>query len=154
MSELVDLLKQHEGVRLRVYDDATGLPIGPGSVVQGHPTIGVGRALDVNGVSLDEAEYMVTNDIHSVQGILRRTYPWFSLMLAARQDAITDMAYNLGLPGFGDNPSFQKFTGAIAALEKGDYKAAAAHMLASKWATQVGKRAIDLSIMMETGAYL
>ena len=35
-----------EAMRLFVYDDATGLPIEPGSTCKGHPTIGVGRGLD------------------------------------------------------------------------------------------------------------
>ena len=45
-----------EGVRLRVYDDATGEPLHPGMTLKGHPSIGYGRALDVNGISLKESK--------------------------------------------------------------------------------------------------
>ena len=148
MSELIDLIKHHEGIRLYAYDDVTSKPIGPGSLLQGHPTIGVGRALDVNGISMDEAEFLLTNDIHHFQGELRRTYPWFNLLLAARQDAVTDLAFNVGLAGFA------KFEATIAAIKRADYAGASRHMLASQWATQVGVRATDLAKMMETGEYL
>ena len=91
---------------------------------------------------------MLINDIHHVQGELRRTYPWFNLMLAARQDAITDLVFNVGVAGFA------KFKATIAAIARADYAGAARHMLASQWATQVGPRATDLAKMMETGEYL
>ena len=136
MSELVDMLKRHEGVRLFPYHDSVG-----------KLTIGVGRNLDDSGISMDEAEFMLTNDIHHVQGELRRTYPWFNLMLAARQDAVTDLAFNVGIAGFA------KFAATIAAIKRADYEGASRHMLASKWAEQVGKRATDLAAMMRTGEY-
>jgi GH24 family phage-related lysozyme (muramidase) len=59
---LSQMLEREEGLRTLVYDDATGKPIGPGSVVQGHPTIGIGRALDVNGITAVEADFLLEND--------------------------------------------------------------------------------------------
>ena len=137
MSELVDMLKKHEGVRLFPYRDTVG-----------KLTIGIGRNLDDSGISMDEAELLLTNDIHHFQGGLRRTYPWFNLLLAARQDAVTDLAFNVGITGFS------KFEATIAAIKRADYAGASRHMLASKWAAQVGSRATDLATMLETGNYL
>ena len=137
MSELVDILKKHEGVRLFPYHDTVG-----------KLTIGIGRNLDDSGISMDEAEFLLMNDIHHFQGELRRAYPWFHLLLAARQDAITDLAFNVGLAGFA------KFEATIAAIKRADYEGASRHMLASKWATQVGPRATDLATMVKSGEYL
>ena len=131
-----DLVRE-EGLRLKPYTDTVG-----------KLTIGVGRNLDDNGISMDEAEMLLTNDIHHVQGELRRTYPWFNLLVAARQDCLSDLAFNVGINGFA------KFEATIAAIKRADYAGASRHMLASQWATQVGVRATDLAKMMETGEYL
>jgi len=53
---LIDLLIHHEGIRLFVYDDATGKPITAGSICQGNPTIGIGRELSKTGISESEAK--------------------------------------------------------------------------------------------------
>ena len=45
IAKVADQLKRHEGVRLAVYDDATGKPVHAGDTLVGHPTIGVGRLL-------------------------------------------------------------------------------------------------------------
>ena len=39
IQKVIEQLKRHEGLRLCVYDDATGREIKQGSRVQGHPTI-------------------------------------------------------------------------------------------------------------------
>lgn len=119
-----------EGQRLKVYDDATGLPIGPGTVVIGHATIGIGRALDVNGISPQEAWQMFRRDVMGNQrklGIM----PWFLTIHPIRQGVIINLAFNMGVRGV------LAFKRMIAALEAGDYDLAAAELLDSKWATQV-----------------
>lgn len=63
---LIPMLRAEEGLRLTVYDDATGKPIKPGTLVKGHPTIGIGRALDVNGITEAEAEYLKANDVAKI----------------------------------------------------------------------------------------
>ena len=56
--KLIDLISDHEGVKLKVYDDATGQELKAGDVLVGHPTIGIGRnvAKDGLGISQEEAE--------------------------------------------------------------------------------------------------
>lgn len=136
MSILTDMLIRHEGMRSLPYKDTVGVL-----------TIGIGRNLDDVGISRDEAVYMLMNDIAHYQGELRRGFPWFSKLLYPRQDALTDMAFNLGMT------RFRKFEHMLAAVEAGDYAKAAEEMIASKWATQVGDRALELAAIIRTGNY-
>jgi lysozyme len=55
------------------------------------------------------------------------------------------MTFNMGI---GRVLGFAAFLGA---LERGDYEMAAREMLASRWATQVGNRAVELAEIMRTG---
>ena len=136
MSALLDMLMLHEGVRLKPYHDTVG-----------KLTIGVGRNLDDVGITRDEAMYLLNNDVNRTVAALRAAYTWYAELSAPRQDAITDMAFNLGLAGFG------KFHQTIAALEDRRWSDAAKEMLDSQWATQVGQRANELATMIETGMY-
>jgi len=58
-----------------------------------------------------------------------------------------DMAFNMGVP------RLCKFKKMWAAIYAGDYNTAAIEMLDSRWATQVGTRAIKLSKAMEEGKF-
>jgi lysozyme len=62
-SELRAELCNDEKLRLVVYDDATGKPLRKGMTLEGHPTIGYGRALDVNGISVRMANAMLDEDM-------------------------------------------------------------------------------------------
>jgi len=130
---LVDMLIRHEGLRLKPYTDTVG-----------KMTVGVGRNLTDVGISKQEAMYLLHDDIQRVQAELAQQ-PWFSGLNEARQMALTDMAFNLGLQGL---LGFKK---AIEALQGGDFQAAATEMLNSKWAGQVGARAQELANIVRTG---
>ena len=144
MSLIEELLKEEEGLFLQAYDDGTERVIRPGTTLKGHPTIGYGRALDVEGITVDEALYLLRNDIAAVQAEAIKNFPWFSGLSEVRQAVILSMIFNLGLHGIS------QFTSTIAAIEKGDFEAASTDMLTSKWATQVGHRATELAGMMKT----
>ena len=63
--KLKDLLKLHEGFKSSVYQDT-----------EGYWTIGIGRMVDPKlggGISLDEAEYLLENDINRCQIILEQS---------------------------------------------------------------------------------
>ena len=142
MSMLTDLIRKHEG---KFPKDKPGH--WPYTDTVGKLTVGYGRNLTDNGLSEDEAEYLLQNDVNAIVGELSRTFPWYRLQLAARQDAFADMAYNLGMP------RFKGFQYMIAAMERADYVGASAAMLDSKWAEQVGERAKELAKMVQTGDY-
>lgn len=126
----------HEGLRLKPYTDT-----------QGKLTIGVGRNLSDVGVSEAEAMLMLNNDIERVQSETIHAFGWYNSIGVIRQDVVLSMVFNLGLTGF------QEFKKLIAAVACQDYERAASEMLDSKWAKQVGKRAIDLAYMMRNNTY-
>lgn len=145
MSRLVELLRREEGLRLTVYDDATGKPLLPGMKVVGHPTIGIGRCLDRKGLTTAEATLLLENDIAEIQSELARALPWATGLSETRQVVLQAMAFQLGLAGL------LKFRATLAAVQRGDYAAAADGMLASLWARQTPARAARMAAMMREG---
>jgi lysozyme len=97
---LTEQLRLEESKRLTVYDDATGDSIRPGYRVIGHPTIGIGRALDTNGISDDESEYLFANDVSSVRIEVTKRLPWITSMNEPRQAVFLGMAFQMGVAGF------------------------------------------------------
>jgi len=138
-------LRRDEGVRLTVYDDATGDVLKPGMTLKGHPTIGVGRALDVRGITPVEADYLLYQDIAAIQLGLSQRYTWFSGLDDVRQRVLVNMAFNLGLDGIS---YWRRF---LECLAVGAWDAAAGEMLTSKWYGQVKVRAVRLITAMRTG---
>ena len=136
MNELADMLTRHEGVRLKPYRDTVG-----------KLTIGIGRNLDDVGITGYEAAYLLENDITKARNELRKAFPWFPNLTCQRQDALTDMCFNIGITRLNG------FTKMIAAFEKSDYEEVSKEMLDSKWAEQVGARAVELAAIIRTGMY-
>mgnify|MGYP001552587804 CR=1 FL=1 len=134
--EFEDMLIRHEGLELRPYKDTVG-----------KMTIGVGRNLDDRGITKDEAIYLMRNDIEIHARELADHYPIVRDLDDVRYYVLVNMAFNLGLVRLSQ---FKKMWGAITVS---DYDTAAHEMLDSKWATQVGNRATELSLMMKTGKY-
>ncbi len=134
MTTLQALLIRHEGLRLKPY-----------TCTAGKMTIGVGRNLDDNGITEAEAMNMLDRDIAVTTATLRDEFPWFADLDRTRKDAVISLGFNLGVPRL---KGFKKFLGA---MEAKDYEMAATEDLDSKWATQVGQRAIELAGMIRTG---
>ena len=55
-NKLIEKLILHEGMKLKVYDDANGKEIRAGDTLVGHPTIGVGRNVAGDGLGITEEE--------------------------------------------------------------------------------------------------
>lgn len=127
-------LIRHEGIRLKPYRCPAG-----------KLTIGVGRNLDDRGISLAEAHFMLETDIQLCLEQCERVFIWFRRLDGVRQRVIVDLAFNLGMP------KLLGFKQTLAAIANGEYEKAAVQMLASKWAQQVGDRAVRLARMMRTG---
>lgn len=136
IDNIVDLLTLHEGYRQLPYRDTVG-----------KLTIGIGFNLDDTGLYLDESQAVLRLRLLRVGRELTEHLPWVANLDPVRLAVVLDMAYNLGVPGL------LKFKNTLAHVEAGRYKAAAANMLLSKWARQVGKRANRLAQMMETGSW-
>ena len=140
------LVKKHESRRLKVYDDGDGLPIIPGKVVQGHPTIGWGRCLDTKGVNTYEAEDLFENDFIEAEATI---VGLFGLSIFSeskeRLGALISMAYNLGDRGF------RKFVNMIGSIRRRSWEEAANHAKDSLWYTQVGIRGQEIVKLLKEG---
>jgi lysozyme len=134
LMQLIDQIKRDEGLRLSPYKDSLG-----------KLTIGYGRCLDTRGISKDEAEYMLANDLHSVRIELAARIPWITDLNEARQAVLQNMAFNMGIPGL------LGFRTTLALVKGGQFVEAAKAMLESKWAKQVGTRATRLTQQMSDG---
>jgi lysozyme len=146
MDRLIEQLKRHEGVETHAYDD-TGAPVD----CLGKITLGVGRNIDPRGgigLSMDEIEYLLSNDILRCIKELSTEYPWFGDLDEVRQEAIINIFFNLGAT------RFRGFKRALAAMENGDYARASVEFLDSRWAKQVGGRALELTDIIRSGEYV
>ena len=114
----------------------------------GRYTIGYGRNIDVasgKGITIEEAESLLANDITRIQNHLFRSFPVYGELNEVRQTVLVSMAYNMGMKGL---MGFKKMLKAITVY---DYETAADEMIDSKWARQVKRRAHELAHLMATG---
>ena len=148
--KLINLISDHEGLKLKVYDDATGQELKAGDILIGHPTIGVGRnvAKDGLGISQEEAEFMLMNDIERVEEEIKN-FP-IEHLNEVRTAIIIDMAFNMGITRF--NPTMWKKT--FQAIVDEDWQKAKIEMLDSNWARQTKRRSAKLSQMMLLGNWI
>ncbi|BBN80535.1 lysozyme [Pseudoalteromonas sp. A25] len=122
-----------------------GLSLKPYQCTQGKVTIGIGRNLTDRGITLEEANFLLSNDIKDVLVQVSSNISVFNTLNEARKLILLDMAFNLGVAGL------TKFKKMIAALEGQNYEDAAREMLDSRWANQVGHRAKELAEKMIEG---
>ncbi|MBS3953644.1 MAG: glycoside hydrolase family protein [Methylomicrobium sp.] len=134
--QLIEQLKRHEGLRLNPYQCTAN-----------KLTIGYGRNLEDQGITLQEAQTLLENDIFRVTHELKRGIPLWDEIDSVRQDVLINMAFNLG------TRRLLNFKKTLAFIRTKDYASAAKEMLNSKWAKQVGNRAAELSKQMRTGRY-
>lgn len=133
--KLESMLIRHEGLELKPY-----------RCTAGKLTIGIGRNLDDVGITEAEARMMLNHDIQTrVTQLLK--YKWFCSLSDTRKDIIIDMSFM----GIARLLEFKKM---IKCLSNEDYPGAAKEMLDSKWASQVGNRAVELASMMIENRYL
>lgn len=133
-NKLIADLKRDEGVRLHAY-----------KCTAGKTTIGVGRNIDDVGITEEESDYLLDNDIHRVALELDRALPWWTDLNEPRQRALLNMTFNLGISGL------LKFKNMIAALHEFRWDDAAEAALDSLWAKQVGARASRIANTFRTG---
>lgn len=136
LKRLQSQLSIDEGNKAKPYTDTVG-----------KLTIGVGRNLTDRGLSPDEVNYLLNNDINIATQDAKKLVPGFDKLDDVRQEVLVNMAFNLGLARLS---GFKKF---LAAVNAGDFSRASVEMLDSVWAKQVGARAIRLSNAMRTGSF-
>jgi lysozyme len=136
MEQLLEQLKKHEGFRSKPY-----------YCTAGKLTIGYGRNLDDVGITKDEAEELLLNDVREAANDLIRNYPFTDNLDTVRFECLVNMCFNLGIS------RLSQFKKMWAAIEEKNFRKASEEMLDSKWAKQVGDRAHELSYQMLTGKY-
>ena len=137
MNKLIEQLKIHEGFRSTVYTCSGG-----------KKTCGYGRNLEDIGISEEEAEMLLKNDIYEATNQLLNAFPWMATFSDARISAMINFTFNVGIG------TVKTFTKSIDALKKEDFNLAADMMLDSRWANQVGDRAIQITEQIRTGRWL
>jgi lysozyme len=142
---LIRELTRDEGLRLKPY-----------RCTAGKLTIGCGRNLDDVGINHGEAEILLRNDIERTAAELDQYLPWWRQMDPVRQRAMLNWAFNIGV--VAHNGKLLTFKNSLELLRCGRYLDAAQHMLASKWARDVGigtpekpGRALRVVTMMRDG---
>lgn len=136
MTELIEQLKRHEGIKLTPY-----------KCTSDKLTIGVGRNLEDVGISEEEAEILLQNDIQRAVSQLKERFPWTLELDEVRFAALINFTFNVGIG------TVSKFVNAMALLKGKKYDMAADEFLKSRWAEQVGQRAVDVTEQIRTGEW-
>ena len=136
MNKLIEQLKIHEGFRSTVYTCSGG-----------KKTCGYGRNLEDIGISEEEAEMLLKNDIYEATNQLLNAFPWMATFSDVRISAMINFTFNVGIG------TVRKFSNTIEYLKNEDWEAAADEMMDSKWAEQVGDRAIQITEQIRTGRW-
>lgn len=144
--ELRTQLKKHEGEELTAYYCPGGyLTVGVGHNLEANPVHElIGRDIKRKGakISQHESDLLLDHDIDRFADEVRQEFDFFDELSNPRQHVLLDMAFNLGTQGL------LKFKNMISALRESNYDRAAAEMLNSLWANQVGERSTNLAAMM------
>lgn len=130
-----EYIKKNEGLKLKPY-------ICPAGKI----TIGWGRNLSDNGISIDEANELFENDLVTAEVALGKI---FGLEIfgesEARVAALMDMMFNLG------ESKFRKFVKFIDAVKIRDWKKAAEEIRNSLWYKQLPGRVETNAKLIEEG---
>lgn len=130
-----DMVKDHEGLALNPY-----------VCTAGKLSIGYGRNLADRGITKDEAEYLLRNDLRIAESdAIDIAGPVWAALTEARKAVLIDMAFNLGRARLG------RFVKMWTHIRAGNYPLAAVEMMDSLWARQVKRRAEKLSEIMARG---
>ncbi len=131
---LKDQLMRDEGLRLKPYVDT-----------RGKLTIGFGRNLTDQGITLVEADLLLDNDMQRHTAEVLALFAWMLGIDDVRREAFINMAFNEGAHGLLKSPKM------LRAAEAGHWRLAAIELLNGPYHLQVGDRAYRLSRQLETG---
>lgn len=136
IEELTRQLERDEGVRNKPYRDSVG-----------KLTIGVGHNLDDRPISQRAIDLILKDDIEDAVAQLENLFPWTTQLDEARKGVLVNMMFNMGAARLGG------FTDTLNLIRLARYPEAADEMLNSRWAKQVGPRALRLAQQMRSGAW-
>ena len=131
------IVKIDEGVKYEIYKDHLG-----------YPTFGIGHLITENDpehgepdgteISEERVNEVFETDVAKFVSESKILFPDLDDLPDVAQQVIVNMAFNMG------RPRLSKFKNFIAGVNDRDWTRAAEEMMDSRWATQVGDRAIRL----------
>lgn len=127
-------LHRHEGYRPYPYQDAVG-----------KTTIGWGHNLTDNGIPERMSIELRELDIDKACAELDEIWRGWRGLDPVRAGVLLNMCFNMG------GPTLKKFSKMWSAVKAGNWAEAGKQMANSVWAQQVGPRAVELRLQMETG---
>ena len=153
--KLVERVKHFEGYKTEPYKDTTG-----------HWTIGYGRNLEANPLTIEEVldlftrtkfrstesasvffEHLLVRDIRIHKEELEENLTMFPMCDQDEKTVLIDMAFNLGVP------TLMQFKGMLHAIDNDDKVQAAVELLDSNYAEQVKLRAVANAKLLAGGQY-
>jgi len=145
INNIYDQLKRDEGFRSHVYKDTVGKStIGYGHNLDAHP---LPYTIPYDGITLDQADAILREDVHAVTDKLTRLLPWSDSLSCPRFCVLVNMAFNMGVEGLVE------FHHMLSYAHAGDYANASLAMTQSKWYNEVGERAARLVQQMALGVW-
>jgi len=154
MGKIVAILNYEEGYRKSPYIDT-----------EGYPTVAGGIKIGPKGAPLSNYIFTVPRlvgdawqtTIAAQKLAQMKTVPAIAAALSVCNDARTDillsMAYQIGVGNPKLGTGLAGFTGTLGFIAKGDFAAAAAEMINSKWAQQTPNRARRHAQVISDGSY-
>lgn len=147
-----------------------GIKLKPYTCPAGHLTIGIGHNLDENpltkeekeyighpvkqGINEDQAFFLCRNDLKKVRDDLDRELPWWRDLNKDRQFVMIDLCFNMGIGKKGGKKGLLSFPKTLTSIATGSYDTASKQLLQSKYAKQVGDRALRNAYCLKYGEYL
>lgn len=133
---LEKIIQLHEGYKQKVYKCPAG-----------YLTVGIGRNVQTKGLSIQEALYLLRNDIQECQNLLE-PYVWYSTLDDIRKGVLIELCFNLGLYGL------LKFKKTLVRIANEEWDEAADELCRSKWSQQVGPaRRENICYRLKYGQY-
>lgn len=140
--ETKEMIKKHEGVRTKPYQDSLGL----WTVGVGH-LIGDGKTLPKEWdreLSMKEVDELFDKDYEEHKKMAEKT-PGYEKANEKGKAALIDLAFNMG------GSWYKKFPNAAKALKEGNYEKAADELQNSQWYKQVKGRGVTIVGMIRDG---
>jgi lysozyme len=133
-------------LRAQVASDE-GLRLFPYRDVAGRLSIGYGHNLTDRGITQLQASAILDDDLTVAIQDLYRTFPFVMDLDGVRQICLANLAFNLGISRLS---KFVKMWAALRATPP-DFNTAAAELLNSEYAQQVGARAMRIASALQSG---
>jgi lysozyme len=109
-------------------------------------TIGVGRNIEDRGISHETAMQMLDEDIDICINELQQTVSYWNNLPSRVKEGLINLCFNMGIS------RLMAFKKTFGFLREGMYSKAADELLDSRYANQVGQRAVDVANMIRDGA--